>query len=77
MHCHLSMGLNVGLIAHIQPQLIAQLVPAPVVGVVAVTHGIEVEPASVNKTAVVDALVQCEIWTVYCRYVSIVTAGTM
>lgn len=42
---HLTMTLDVGLVAHVQAKLVAKLVPSPVVRVVAVSHGVKVEPA--------------------------------
>lgn len=39
------MTLDVGLVTDVQTKLVAKLVPPPVVRVVAVPHGVEVEPA--------------------------------
>lgn len=43
------MTLDVGLVAHVQTKLVAKLVPPPVVRVMAVSHGVKVEPVSSIK----------------------------
>lgn len=46
------MTLDVGFVADVQAKLVAELVPPPVVRVVAVPHGVEIEPAeSIDQAA--------------------------
>lgn len=46
---YLSVALDVSLVAHVQAQLVAQLVPPPVVRIVAIAHRIKIEPGHDNN----------------------------
>lgn len=43
------MCLDVSLVTHVQPKLVAELIPAPVVGIVTVPYGVEVEPVAQER----------------------------
>ena len=47
---YLTMTLDICLVAHVQPKLVAKLVPPPVVRIVTVSYGVEVEPGGKIKS---------------------------